>query len=199
MKTLIFNGSPRAKGASSDIVAELRERLEEEGGEVWVLETYRSDIAPCVDCRYCWSHETCCVQDGMQEIYAYLEACDNVVVVSPIYFMELTGPLLSVLSRLQIYFAARRFQGRQLLSKEKQGAVVLVAGSKKDSFQGAYRTAKICLRELRATEILEQGFHNTDCVSVREQEDFAEKMQQIVSVLQGHKEEAEAEESNTEK
>lgn len=178
MKTLIFNGSPRKNGGSSDAVAAICKGLE---GEYRVVDAYRNQIDPCVDCRYCWTHEGCCVKDEMQEIFEYLKECDNILIVSPLYFMELTGPLLSVLSRIQVYFSARVFQKKQLLEKEKKGAVLLMAGSPRDSFDGAYRTAKICLKEMNATELLPPvGFHRTDDVPAKEQPEFEEKIQEIL-------------------
>jgi len=46
----------------------------------------------------------------MQEIYKYIEECDNILIASPLYFSELTGKLLVVGSRLQTYFCARFFR-----------------------------------------------------------------------------------------
>jgi len=43
-------------------------------------------------------------------LYAYLEDCDNLIIASPIWFSELRGPLLSVASRFQTYFAGRFFR-----------------------------------------------------------------------------------------
>jgi hypothetical protein len=56
MKTLIVNGSPRKKGYTSRLVARLSELLE---GEKTVIETYRSKVSPCIECRYCWTHDKC--------------------------------------------------------------------------------------------------------------------------------------------
>lgn len=182
MKTLIFNGSPRKHGGSSDVVDAVCQGL---SGEYRIVNAYRSQVAPCVDCRYCWTHKECCVKDEMQEVFSYLEECDNVLIVSPLYFTELTGPLLSVLSRLQIYFSARVFQKKQLLSKTKKGAVVLVAGSESDSFEHAYRTAKVCLGEMRVTEVLPPlGFHRTDSVPVKEQAEFEEIISRVTAFFE---------------
>ena len=50
-KTLIINGSPRPKGDTAALIAELKRNLK---GEVVELSAFRSKIAPCVDCRSCW-------------------------------------------------------------------------------------------------------------------------------------------------
>ena len=93
MKTLIFNGSPRPKGDTAGLLSLLKEDL---AGEYRQVDAYRADISPCVDCRSCWTRKGCAIQDEMQEVYAYIQACDNILIASPIYFSELTGRLLDV-------------------------------------------------------------------------------------------------------
>ena len=51
--------------------------------EYRVVDAYRSNISPCLDCRYCWGHSGCAIKDEMQEIYRYTEDCNNVVIASP--------------------------------------------------------------------------------------------------------------------
>ena len=99
-KTLIFNGSPRKQGDTAALIRALTEGL---AGEYRVVDCYRADIAPCIDCRSCRREKRCVLRDEMQEIYPYIETCDSVVVASPIYYAELTGKLLDVASRFQVY------------------------------------------------------------------------------------------------
>lgn len=70
MKTLIINGSPRKNGDTKTLINEMMTVL---NGEVMVIDTYDNDIKPCMDCRYCWEHSGCSIQDGMQEVYSYIE------------------------------------------------------------------------------------------------------------------------------
>lgn len=126
MKTVIFNGSPRKNGGTSAMVEAF---IQESAGEVFLVETYRADISPCVDCRWCWDHPGCVVQDAMQEVYRQLAQADQIVLASPIYFAELTGSLLQVASRLQSIWVAKAFRGERLLpDKPRRGAVFLTDG-----------------------------------------------------------------------
>ena len=124
MKTLILNGSPKKNGDTTALVNALASHLQ---GEVRIVTT-ESDISPCVDCRYCWENVGCALQDEMQEIYSYLDDCDNVVFASPIWFATLSGPLLNMTSRIQTVFAASYFQKIPIPFKEKRGAIILVGG-----------------------------------------------------------------------
>lgn len=101
MKTLIFNGSPKKNGDTEVLVNELAKKLI---GEVKIISCF-NNISPCVDCRFCWSNTGCSINDEMQEVYSYLDDCDNVVLASPIWFSSLSGPLLNLTSRMQTKFA----------------------------------------------------------------------------------------------
>ncbi len=125
MKTLIFNGSPRKEG---DTVSLLNSLIPQLTSEIKVVSAYYFDASPCLDCRYCWKNTGCCINDEMQEIYEYIQACDNNLIASPIYFSELTGKLLDVGSRFQTYYCARFFREEEPIMKKKKGAVILVGG-----------------------------------------------------------------------
>lgn len=149
MKTLIFNGSPRKNGDTASLLARLTERL---AGEYKIVDAYRCDIAPCVDCRCCRQHSGCAIQDEMQEIYGYIQECDNILIASPVYFSALTGRLLDVGSRLQTYFSARFFRKETPIEKPKKGAVILVGGGA-GSPDPAWHTACMLLRLMHCRDI----------------------------------------------
>lgn len=159
MKTLLFNGSPRPKGDTASLLHGLREALE---GECRVVEAYRCGISPCVDCRFCKTHSGCAIQDEMQELYGYIQECDNIVIASPVYFSELTGRLLDVGSRLQTYYCARRFRQEEPIPKAKRGAILL-AGGGDGSMEKAAGTARVLLRFMNCRDIHEPVCsHGTD-------------------------------------
>lgn len=159
MKTLIINGSPRVNGDTASLIRIVTEGI---SGEYKILNAYRCDISPCMDCRYCREHPGCAIQDGMQEIYDYIQECDNILIASPIYFSELTGKLLDVGSRLQTYFCARFFRGEPPIPKPKKGAVMLVGGGD-GRMDKAYETACTLLRHMNCQDIYETVFsHGTN-------------------------------------
>jgi multimeric flavodoxin WrbA len=125
MKTLIFNGSPRGNGDTAFLVNELIRKLE---GEVKVVDSCFSFIEPCNDCRDCWQKVGCSINDEMQSVYEYIKECDNIVIASPLHFSEVSGTLLSVMSRLQTYYASKRFLKINQVEKKKIGALILCGG-----------------------------------------------------------------------
>ena len=125
MKTLIINGSPRPSGNTVVLINELKKHLE---GEVIELSAFRSKIAPCVDCRSCWTTARCAVRDEMDVIYG--DDFDNVVVASPVYFSTVPGQVLSLFSRMQPWHCATFFLKQPLVQRRKKSAAILTGGGK---------------------------------------------------------------------
>lgn len=149
MLTLIVNGSPRPQGDTASLLGRLLERLD---GEALVVNAYRPDISPCVDCRTCWREDRCAQEDGMRESYEALRQADNVLIASPIYFSELPGRVLDWGSRLQRFYCAKAFRGEEPFPQGKRGAALLVGGGD-GSPDTAYRTARILLRHAGCVEL----------------------------------------------
>lgn len=160
MKTLIFNGSPKRNGDTETLINELIKYLD---GDMKIL-SFHDNISPCIDCRHCCSKPGCSIDDRMQEIYPYLEECDNIVIASPIWFSELSGVLLNMASRLQTYFAASYFRKEDTKVKKKN-SVLILAGAQKGTETKAISTAHTFLKYLNARPITVNVFSlNTDKV-----------------------------------
>ena len=126
MKTLIVNGSPKKDGDTAALVNEIAKSLI---GEVQTISCFEK-INPCNDCRYCWKNPGCCIDDEMQKIYPYLDECDNIVLASPIWFSSLSGPLLTICSRIQTLYAASYFRGEPKKNNTKNGVIIIVGAEK---------------------------------------------------------------------
>lgn len=165
IKTLIINGSPRKNGDTIFLIKNLVERIY---GEFKIVNTYTDNISPCIDCRKCREKSECVINDEMQDVYKFLEICDNIVIASPIYFSELTGKLLDFASRLQMYFSQKYFRHEEPNLKSKKGVVLLVGGGTGSS-QKAYDTATCLLKYMNTKQIYPLiCSHHTDYVSATE-------------------------------
>ena len=185
MKTLIFNGSPRKNGDTASLLRILTENLD---GEVKIVNAYTCGISPCIDCRYCWKHNGCAIKDGMQEIYNYIQECDNIVIASPVYFSELTGMLLALGSRLQTYVAARYMRKERPVEKSKKGAVILVGGGS-GGVERAFETTREWMKVMNCTEQHELvASCRTDHVPAIEDEQAVAGVKSIAAFFNGSKE-----------
>lgn len=143
MKTLIINGSPRKCGETAMLTGILKEQI---FGEIILIDAFSSNYSPCNDCRFCWTNDSCSIKDGATELLC--DDFDNIVIASPIYFSQLTGPLLSLLSRLQYIWVSKAIRkDSTLTSLVRKGAYILVGGGE-GSAEPATKMAKILLKQL---------------------------------------------------
>ena len=161
MKTLIFNGSPRKNGETAYMIRTLQENL---GGDFKVVNAYRADIRPCI------------------EVLSYIEECDHIIMASPVYFEEVTGMLLAVMSRLQTYFSARYIRKEEPVPKKKTGAVLLTAGSIGPR-EKAESTAEMLLRQMSCDSLGTVYVNRTDKVPVRDREDIIQEIKDLAGRL----------------
>ena len=182
MKTLVINGSPRKNGHAMTLANEITKYLK---GEVRIIHTYYDDISPCMDCRYCWEHIGCCIDDGMQEVYRLLNEVDNIILVSPIYFSELTGQLLSFASRLQMIYASKKIhKDKAVYLKIKNTVLVISAGGHSINLEErAIESAKIILRHMNANLIGTVRTLHTNTVSAQDDIDALNRARELALKL----------------
>lgn len=182
MHTLILNGSPHKNGDTAYLIAALRDHLE---GEVTQVDCYRADVSPCVDCRWCTKNPGCAIKDGMQELYPILEACDNIVIASPVYFSLPTAPVLSVCSRIQTYFCAAFFRKAPVPIKPKRGGILL-AGGGSGSAVPAEETARRLLKYMKAKQVGPVvSSLATDRLSAKDDPDVRAQAEALAAFLNG--------------
>ena len=167
MKTLILNGSPKENGDTDALITKLTKHL---NGEIKTV-SCSNDINPCSDCRHCWDNQGCSINDEMQEIYRYLETCDNIVLASPIWFSSLSGLLLNMASRVQTLWAGRYFRKENEQSKPKNGVIIIV-GAQKGTEVVPTQTALTIMRYMNVCreEVLKIYSLNTNEIPAAEDE-----------------------------
>jgi multimeric flavodoxin WrbA len=183
LKTLIFNGSPRKHGDTKGIINKLIIDL---AGECKIVDAYYCNISPCMDCRYCWEYSCCSIKDEWQQVDQYIRECDNIVIASPINFSELPGQLLSIASRLQLYWSARYFRKEEMIQKEKKGGMILVGGGD-GSMSAPIATAKILLKQMNVRNIAAPVcFHDTNNKPAKEDAEYSSKLGILIYFLNNH-------------
>lgn len=182
MKTLIINGSPRKNGDSMTLVNEMTKVIE---GEVKIVNTYYDNISGCIDCRFCWEKPGCSINDGMQEIYKFIDEADNVIISSPIYFSELTGSLLNFASRLQTLYIARcKRKDNKFNLKKKNGVLVISAGGDSMNLEGrTIETANIIFKHMNTKSIGTVCTLQTDDIPAKENINALNKARELALEL----------------
>lgn len=153
MKTLILNGSPRENGRTAKLISIFTRNLT---GEYTVINAYRSNISPCIDCRCCMTQSGCPVGDDMQEVYNCINECDNIAIFSPVYFSGLTPPIVSIGSRLQTLYCKKTFRKETDFPQAKKGAVILSRDGD-GAPDIALKSARIFLRQMYCEGALKEA------------------------------------------
>ena len=119
MKVLMLNGSPRPNGNTSIALAQMEDIFTQERIEVETIQVGQKDIRGCIACDACNTKGKCVFDDIVNELANKFEACDGLVIASPVYYASANATLIALLHRL---FRSTRFNKTM-----KVGASVAVA------------------------------------------------------------------------
>lgn len=100
MQVLIINGSPRAEGNTSIALHEMEKIFHAEGIQTEILQIGNKDIRGCIACNSCSKNGKCVFDDLVNEVAPKFEACDGLIIASPVYYASANGTLISFVDRL---------------------------------------------------------------------------------------------------
>lgn len=115
MKILAVIGSPRRGGNTEVLVEEILQGAVSNGHKFETLRLYDYEILPCLDCRGCKRAEggnRCVLDDGMNEIYPWLEWADLIIFGTPVYWYGPTAKMKLFIDRLRPFIASRKLEGK---------------------------------------------------------------------------------------
>ena len=119
MHVLMLNGSPRANGNTALALHEMEKVFAEQGVTCELIHVGQKDIRGCIACRQCVKLGHCVFDDVVNELAPKFQACDGLVVGSPVYYASANATLVALLTRL---FFSTPFDKRM-----KVGACVVAA------------------------------------------------------------------------
>ena len=100
MKVLLVNGSPHAQGNTYMALHEMEQIFAAEGVETELIHIGNKDIRGCTACGSCRKNGKCAFEDQVNETAPKFEACDGLVVGSPVYYASANATLIAFLDRL---------------------------------------------------------------------------------------------------
>jgi multimeric flavodoxin WrbA len=133
-RILIALGSPRAKGNSATLAAQLAAGAQAAGAQVETVFLQNLDIRPCNACDACLrdAERGCVIRDDMQALYPKLREADAIVIASPIYWFTLSAQTKLFMDR---WYA---FEGAEVNPlKGKRIGIVLAYGDSDPFNSGA--------------------------------------------------------------
>ena len=100
MKVLLLNGSPHAAGSTWTALHEMEKVWIGNGLETEIVHVGNQSVRGCMACMFCKGHGRCVFDDLVNETAHKFEACDGLVVGSPVYYASANATLIAFLDRL---------------------------------------------------------------------------------------------------
>ncbi len=100
MKVLMLNGSPRSGGNTAAALHEMEQVFQAAGVETETIQVGGQQIRGCVACGGCAKLGRCVYDDAVNQLAPKFEACDGLVVGSPVYYASANATLVALLTRL---------------------------------------------------------------------------------------------------
>ncbi|MCC9295626.1 flavodoxin family protein [Clostridium sp. WLY-B-L2] len=139
MKVLVLTGSPHLQGTTSFLADEFCDGAKEAGHEIVRFDTARLDIHPCIACSHCLKNDGKCVyDDDMSQVYPHLLTAHIVVLVTPLYYFNMSAQLKRTIDRF--------FSVDSVLLKMSKKLYLIAAGGVKDNW--AMDTLKVNFHSL---------------------------------------------------
>lgn len=119
MKVLLINGSPKSNGNTALALGEMEKTFTAEGIDTEIIHVGHLAIRGCTGCGKCAETGKCVFDDAVNETASKFEACDGLVVGSPVYYASANATLVAFLTRL--------FYSTHFDKTMKAGAAVVAA------------------------------------------------------------------------
>jgi len=125
---LCIAGSPRRGGNSDQLLDALIAGVESTGAVAIRLRAADAGAHTCRGCNACSQTGECVVRDGMDAVYAAIDAADAIVISTPVYFATVPAVLKTLYDRFQPYWARRYVLGQTPRTPRRPGALLVVGG-----------------------------------------------------------------------
>lgn len=140
-------GSPLPEGNTAILLQEALRGVAATGCSTETILVNNLDFQPCMEMMFCTEHETCIIDDDMQQMYTKIRDADSIIIATPVMTMGIPGRLKSFMDRFQVFFMAKYLRNQSLVAPEKRkirrGLFICISGMKiPEVFVGAKLTAK---------------------------------------------------------
>ena len=124
MKVLGIVGSPR-KGGNTDVLVErVLEGARKESAQVEKLYLRDFEIHPCQGAFSCEVAQRCILPDDMHKIYPKMHEAAGIVMGTPIYMANVSGPLVNFIDRCRPFISYLDSLGKVRLTPEEKKTIL---------------------------------------------------------------------------
>ena len=146
-KVIGLLGSPLSDGNTAKLLDRALKGAEDAGCMVEKIEVGSLDFQACQEMMFCKDHDTCIMDDDMQQLYPKFKEMDSLIIATPVMTMGIPGKLKSMMDRFQVFFMAKYMRKKSFISKEqrveRRGLFICISGMKiPEVFVGAKLTVR---------------------------------------------------------
>ena len=106
-KVIGLLGSPLLEGNTAQLLARAMQGAKDAGCSVELIPVTSLDFQGCQEKFFCRDHETCILDDDLQQIYPKFVDMDSLILATPVMTMGIPGTLKSFMDRFQVFFMAK--------------------------------------------------------------------------------------------
>jgi multimeric flavodoxin WrbA len=125
-------GSPLPEGNTALLLDRALKGAEDAGCIVEKIVVANLDFQACAEMMFCKEHETCIMDDDMQQMYQKFRDMDSLIVATPVMTLGVPGKLKSFMDRFQVFFMAKYMRNQPLVEKEhamiRKSLVICISG-----------------------------------------------------------------------
>ena len=125
-------GSPLPEGNTAQLLARAMQGAKDAGCSVELVKVTGLDFQSCQEMFFCRDHETCVIDDDMQQMYPKFADMDSLILATPVMTMGIPGTLKSFIDRFQVFFMAKYLRKQPLVSPDKKagrnGLFICISG-----------------------------------------------------------------------
>jgi multimeric flavodoxin WrbA len=153
IKVLGISGSPRREGNTEKLLDQALAGAKDQGALVEKLVLNELKFVPCQDCGGCDETGVCIEEDAMEQVYEKVKQADIIILVSPIFFGNLSAQTKMMIDRFQSWWIAKYVLKKPWVAKGRRKGLFLCVGgqNRQDYFEAAEKVVKILFANLNFT------------------------------------------------
>jgi multimeric flavodoxin WrbA len=133
-KVIGLLGSPLSDGNTAKLLDRALKGAEDAGCTVEKIEVANLDFESCMEMFFCKDHDTCIINDDMQQLYRKFKEMDCLIIATPVMTMGIPGKLKSMMDRFQVFFMAKYMRKTSFIPRERRvgrkGLFICISGMK---------------------------------------------------------------------
>jgi putative NADPH-quinone reductase len=113
-------GSPLPDGNTAKLLERALQGARDAGCETETIQVATLSFEPCMEMMFCKEHDTCIMDDDMQQMYGRFKDMDSLIIATPVMTMGIPGKLKGFMDRFQVFFMAKYVRKQPFVTKAQK-------------------------------------------------------------------------------